>query len=118
MDFIKQKFKKYFILLAFSYVVIRILVELIMAIDPDLLTFEHSSNSTTYYSDDFLVYGLTLLTNIIFAILVYYDLKARSIKSIPILFLTVCSSLFGIILFLLAVFVNDFENLTSNDSNI
>ena len=117
MDYVKQKFKKYFILLAFFYVGIITLVKILMEFNPDLLTFQITNKVTTWYSDDILIYFLTLLTNLIFVVLIKKDLMTRGIKSKPVLFLTFCSNYHGVILFLLTVFVNDFKKLILNDSN-
>ena len=117
MDYIKGKLKKYFILLASFHIGIAFLIDIIMEFNPDLLTFEMSSKVTTWYSDDILVYALTLLTNIIFVVLIKRDLNEKGIKSNPILFITFCSNIHGVILFLLTVFVNDFKKLKLNDTN-
>lgn len=78
---------------------------------PDVLTTTNTDGSTTTYSFNYLEQAFNYVLNIVFIILLAYDLKKQQMKSIPILVVTLFSSLMGVLFFLLFVAQ---KNLTAN----
>jgi len=107
MDIFKKKVKKYFIFFVGSYIGIRIFTRALLLIFPDLLPFENPDSSITSYSDDYLIFLIGYIVNILFIINIKNDLKYYGIKSVPILIVTFFSSYVGVILCLIVLFKAD-----------
>jgi hypothetical protein len=72
-----------------------------MMIWPDILTKTNIDGSTTTYSFNYLEQLFKYVINIVFIILLAYDLKRQQMRAIPILVVTLFSSLMGVLFFLL-----------------
>ena len=92
---------KYIILLIISKILIAIGATTILAFWPFLLTTILSDGSIHSIGTVFLTSGIDFLFNSIFVLLLIFDMKKLQIWSIPILILTLFSSLMGIAFFFL-----------------
>ena len=118
MILFKSKLKKYFIILAISYIAIRLLSVITLSIFPGLLSFEVSKNNFRSFSIDFLIAGLDYLMGIVFLILLRKDLKIFNLSNIPLLILTVLSPVSGIALSLLILFFAEYQkSVVSYENN-
>jgi hypothetical protein len=109
MDSFKKNFKKYFFLLAGFYLGTRIIVAILFVIFPNILTFDISQNVTRSFSQDYLVALFTYLTNIVFVISIKNDLEKISIKSIPVMIVTLFSNIVGVLFCLILQFAVDYN---------
>ena len=72
-----------------------------MVIWPDILTKANIDGSTTTFSHNYLEQVFMYVLNVVFVVLIAYDFKQQRVKSIPILVVTLFSSLMGVLFFLL-----------------
>ncbi|MHB9142221.1 MAG: hypothetical protein ACYC25_10125 [Paludibacter sp.] len=102
--------KKYSLLAIASIMTINLLTAFILLLSPHLLTTQTPDGPTQTYSIAYLKDGIEYLINIIFVFLLYREMKKLKFMSIPILILTLFSSLNGVIFLFI---VNAYENLTT-----
>ncbi len=100
----KEVIKKYVILLILIRLLIPIIPAIILQLFPDLMTFQNSDGGNINYGIGYLEFGMRYFSNIIAAIIIYYDLQKLKIKSISILILTIFSSATGIFFLLILAF--------------
>ena len=106
----KKDFKKYFILLVSFYLGIRILAVILFNIYPDILTFDISEGVSRSFSKNYLIKLLTYLTNIVFVVLIFNDLKKVNIKSFALLVVTFFSNIVGVLFYFILLFAIDLYN--------
>lgn len=94
-------FIKYIILMIVSKILIAIGATAILAFWPFLLTTTLADGSIHSIGTGFLTSGINFLFNSIFVLLLIFEMKKLKIRSIPILILTLFSSLMGIAFFFL-----------------
>ena len=87
-----------------------LLTALILYMSPHLLTTQTPDGATHSFSSAYLKVGIDYLINIIFVFLLYSEMKKMKFMSIPILILTLFSSLVGVIFLCI---INAYENLTT-----
>jgi len=93
--------KKYAILVIASIIIARLLTVSIMTIWPDLLTTKLPNGSTHTLGTGFLETGIDFLINIVFIFLLTKEMKNEKLLSVPVLILTLFSSLIGVLFFFL-----------------
>ncbi|MDT0622025.1 hypothetical protein [Croceitalea vernalis] len=95
--------KKYATLLIIGLVLSRVIAAIILLAIPNLLTSELPDGGTSTLGTDYLSGGIGYLINIGFIILLSKEMKKEQIKSNLILIMTFFSSLIGVLIFLLSV---------------
>ncbi len=101
--------KKYATLLIIGLILSRVLTSIILLAIPNLLTSELPDGGTSTLGSGYLSGGFEYLINIIFIILLSKDMKKEQVKSNLILIMTFFSSFIGILLFLLSVAHNKYN---------
>lgn len=101
--FMKRLVINYALLVISTLVLSSLLTKGVLLIWPDLLTSQMSDGFTSFIRLWTLEWGITFLLNIIIVYELSSDMKKENLKSIPILVMTLFSSVAGVILFLLAV---------------
>jgi len=119
MNLFYSKFIKYFILLAVSFIAIKLIYGfIIFSFFPHLPSINNYDNSFYAFWKNIINLFKDFLINILFAILINKELKSLGIKSIPILAVTLFSALSGVIFYLILLFNTDFKRRTKPYENI
>ena len=101
--------KKYATLLIIGLVLSRVLSAIILLAIPNLLTSELPDGGTSTLGGGYLSGGIEYLINIGFMILLLNDMKKEQMKSNLILIMTFFSSFIGVLIFLLSVAHNNYN---------
>ncbi len=101
--------KKYATLLIIGLVLSRVLTTIILLAIPNLLTSELPDGGTSTLDSGYLRGGFEYLINIIFIFLLSKDMQKEQVKSNLTLIMTFFSSFIGVLIFLLSVAHNKYN---------
>ncbi len=101
--------KKYATLLIIGLVLSRVLTTIILLAIPNLLTSELPDGGTSTLDSRYLRGGFEYLLNIIFIFLLSKDMQKEQVKSNLTLIMTFFSSFIGVLIFLLSVAHNKYN---------
>lgn len=107
----KELIKKYATLLIIVLIISRILTAIILLAIPNLLISGLPDGGTSTLGSGYLSGGIEYLINIGVIILLSKDMKKEQIKSNLILIMTFFSSFIGVLLFLLSVAHNKYNQI-------